>query len=101
MATALASTPDAIGLISWNEFSENTHVEPSEAHGASALRTLADIVGTAAQVEAMDDSSSPGANAGGPTGFGAITLLALTFGAVTLVGGLARRRRSGLHVRDP
>jgi hypothetical protein len=27
---ALRSSPDAIGLISWNEFSENTHIEPSE-----------------------------------------------------------------------
>ena len=26
---AATSSPDAIGLISWNEFSENTHVEPS------------------------------------------------------------------------
>ena len=26
---ATGSSPDAIGLISWNEFSENTHVEPS------------------------------------------------------------------------
>ena len=34
----LESSPDAIGLISWNEFSENSHVEPSEKHGARYLR---------------------------------------------------------------
>ena len=27
------SSPDVLGLISWNEFSENTHVEPSEQFG--------------------------------------------------------------------
>ena len=27
----VAPEPDAIGLISWNEFSENTHVEPSKS----------------------------------------------------------------------
>ena len=30
---AVAPRPDALGLISWNEFSENTHVEPSERYG--------------------------------------------------------------------
>src|SRR4030095_6211347 len=29
MSAAFQSSPDAIGLISWNEFSENSHVEPS------------------------------------------------------------------------
>jgi Glycosyl hydrolase family 99 len=38
--TALQSLPDAIGLISWNEFSENSHIEPSQAHGNLYLRVL-------------------------------------------------------------
>ena len=38
---AVRSSPDAIGLISWNEFSENSHVEPSERYGTTALETLA------------------------------------------------------------
>jgi len=41
---AVASSPDALGLISWNEFSENTHVEPSERYGNSALTDLARLV---------------------------------------------------------
>ncbi len=41
MDTALASIPDAIGLISWNEFSENTHLEPSEKYGTRYLEVLA------------------------------------------------------------
>ena len=40
--TALQSLPDAIGLISWNEFSENSHIEPSQAHGNLYLKVLAE-----------------------------------------------------------
>ena len=35
---AISSSPDALGLISWNEFSENT-VEPSERHGTVRYKT--------------------------------------------------------------
>jgi hypothetical protein len=38
--TALQSFPDAIGLISWNEFSENSHIEPSHDHGNLYLKVL-------------------------------------------------------------
>ena len=40
--TALQSFPDAIGLISWNEFSENSHVEPRQDHGNLYLKILAE-----------------------------------------------------------
>ena len=39
------SAPDAIGLISWNEFSENSHIEPSEVYGAQELEVLAERQG--------------------------------------------------------
>lgn len=39
---ALQSEPDVIGLISWNEFSENTHIEPSEKHNDQYLEVLAE-----------------------------------------------------------
>jgi hypothetical protein len=45
MRAALASSPDAIGLISWNEFSENSHVEPSCAYGAQSLSVIAGLRG--------------------------------------------------------
>ena len=48
MDGALASSPDAIGLISWNEFSENSHVEPSRRYGSTSLRVIADIRDTPA-----------------------------------------------------
>jgi hypothetical protein len=41
LGAAYASSPDAVGLISWNEFSENTHIEPSQQHGMEALEVLA------------------------------------------------------------
>jgi hypothetical protein len=42
LSTALQSLPDAIGLISWNEFSENSHIEPSQTFGNLYLRLLAE-----------------------------------------------------------
>jgi hypothetical protein len=40
---ATSSAPDAVGLISWNEFSENTHIEPSLEHGSRYLDVVADV----------------------------------------------------------
>lgn len=40
--TALESQPDALGIVSWNEFDENTQVEPSGKLGTRALEVLAD-----------------------------------------------------------
>jgi hypothetical protein len=57
--TAMSSSPDAIGIISWNEYSENSHIEPSEKFGNQYL----DIVGEykyIPQPRAQDfDSSEP------------------------------------------
>jgi hypothetical protein len=43
MQTAYQSSPDAVGLISWNEFSENSHIEPSENYGVRYLEVVADF----------------------------------------------------------
>ena len=58
--TAMQSSPDAIGLISWNEFSENSHVEPSENFGRRYLDVLTDIRNAPAPVVRNFDSSDPG-----------------------------------------
>lgn len=43
LQVAYNSGPDAIGLISWNEFSENSHIEPSNNFGMRYLEVLADF----------------------------------------------------------
>jgi hypothetical protein len=63
--TAMQSSPDAIGLISWNEFSENSHIEPSENYDDRYLKVLARIQDAPAPVVKNFDSSEPG-NTTGP-----------------------------------
>ncbi|MEO6502908.1 MAG: endo-1,3-alpha-glucanase family glycosylhydrolase [Jatrophihabitantaceae bacterium] len=60
-ATALKSSPDMLGLISWNEFSENTHVEPSKKHGDRYLEVLAELRHTSPPepLTAVDSSAQP------------------------------------------
>lgn len=43
MEAALQSAPDAIGLISWNEFSENSHIEPSKKYDSQYLKVLTEM----------------------------------------------------------
>lgn len=92
-ATARLSDPDAIGVISWNEFSENTHIEPSERFGASDINVLADLLGVRVDVDVPTDSSDPGdGDHWGLSAWGA--LLATGAAVVALpLGVLARRRR--------
>jgi hypothetical protein len=74
---ATRSAPDAVGLISWNEFSENTHVEPSREHGSRYLEVIADVRGAKLpELEAFDSSEPPptGVNYGVPL-LGGIALL--------------------------
>jgi hypothetical protein len=60
---ATRSSPDAIGLISWNEFSENTHVEPSQRYGSRYLDVVADARGARLPELRDFDSSEPAATA--------------------------------------
>jgi len=46
LGAARASSPDAIGLISWNEFSESSYVEPSRRYG----RRYLDVLGSVARL---------------------------------------------------
>jgi hypothetical protein len=56
---AIQSLPDAIGLISWNEFSENSGVEPSKVNGDTSLKVLAELRKTNLSSLSGFDSSSP------------------------------------------
>jgi hypothetical protein len=92
-AAALASTPDAVGLISWNEFSENTHVEPSTQYGSRALDVVAELRRAPGPRLVGFDSDGTSTS----TGFG--NVLALTAGggalAILCLVGALRRRRTG------
>jgi hypothetical protein len=60
LATAFAAAPDAVGLISWNEFSENSYVEPSQKFGRRYLDVLHETQTTVAPNVENLDSSAPG-----------------------------------------
>jgi hypothetical protein len=65
-SAALSSSPDVLGLISWNEFSENSYVEPSQKYGSFYLDTLRELRGATLPANASaQDSSSTGAAAAG------------------------------------
>lgn len=100
-AGAMASSPDAIGLISWNEFSENTYIEPSVRFGNHYLRALADLTGSPPPAAVDFDSSGPS---------GRVTRgneIALRLGLVGALGGIMlgasvvaiRRNRGGKYLR--
>ena len=56
---ARSSEPDAIGVISWNEFSENTHIEPSERYGATDINVLADLLGAGEDIPGHRTAATP------------------------------------------
>lgn len=61
MKVAFSSVPDAIGVISWNEFSETSHVEPSCLYGTQELSVLASLLGgTLPAVNALCDQIALG-----------------------------------------
>jgi hypothetical protein len=101
-ATAVRSEPNMLGLISWNEFSENTYVEPSHNYGYLALDVLH-------QLRASTTSASPSPPAPAFSPAAARTnvspwpnVLLLSGFALALVGAVAvlsyaRRRRVRRH----
>ena len=98
-ATALNSSPDALGLISWNEFSENTYIEPSQKYGNRYLQLLAQLRQAAPPALAEGtDSSDPGGGSGNssadwPAALRLPIFLLGLLGSVTTLGWWLRRRR--------
>lgn len=92
MDGAVKASPDAVGVISWNEFSENTHIEPSEGYGARYLEVLADIAGGALPAGEFDSSepASTGTSYGLPLLGAVVGLVAVTLGVIVW-----RRRQQG------
>ena len=56
---ALSSSPDAVGIISWNEISENSYIEPSQNLGTQYLDLLGQIDRLPAPQIIEFDSSIP------------------------------------------
>jgi hypothetical protein len=71
-------------VISWNEFSENTHVEPSRRYGLSSLNVLADVLGAHVTFEGDLDSSEATSKVGyaKPFLFGCGLVLVTGIGAI-------------------
>jgi hypothetical protein len=92
---AVDSSPDAVGIVSWNEFSENSHIEPSQRFGNESLRALASILSAKVPDVIAADSSDPPGGGGFPVR--PVALLLVAFGIVIAsFGALTRRRvRSG------
>jgi len=90
---AVASAPDAVGIISWNEFSENSQIEPSLNHGTESLEVIADLNGAKVPVIRDFDSSAPAARSESSfRSLAAIVLIVLIIaGGTTLIG---RRREA-------
>ena len=59
--TAMSSTPDALGIISWNEFSENSYIEPSLAYGRQYLDVITAVNRVPSPSGGDFDSSEPAA----------------------------------------
>ena len=103
---ALRSSPDAIGLISWNEFSENSHIEPSVNYGTKALEVLFNgHAGAQSQTQTFDFDSSASVVGVAPYSdiynlfvFGAL----IVFLVFTVIVAVVRHRgRSNITVNQP
>jgi hypothetical protein len=57
----MTSAPDALGIISWNEFSENSYIEPSQNYGFTYLNILSEINHLPVPQIGEFDSSEPAA----------------------------------------
>jgi len=55
---ALNTSPDVLGLISWNEFSENSYVEPSKSFGDTYLKLVGDLTAALPAIGSPADSSA-------------------------------------------
>lgn len=98
---ARSSHPDAVGVISWNEFSENSHVEPSQRDGTTELVALARSLGGRAVVPARLHPTHVLDRETGLTGWGAILGLLLVAAAANFLIALRRRGHEGPYPLVP
>ena len=102
-SAAVRSSPDVLGLISWNEFSENSYVEPSDRYGYQALGVLRQLRGTS--VPAPSGPAAPsdtggrvagGAAAATPGWPDVLRASVFTLALIAVAGGIGivRRRKT-------
>ena len=96
-ATAARSSPNMLGLISWNEFSENSHVEPSKHYGYQSLDVLRQLHGTPAPNPASPASLPAPALSPWPN---VLRLSAFALALVAAVALLSYARRRHSHRRS-
>jgi hypothetical protein len=95
MAVIGEAHPDAIGIISWNEFSENSHIEPSVDHGYAYVDVVRDARGLAGLPEVESDSSEDPITPDSAFPERLLALLVLVLvPIVSLIAVLRRARRS-------
>ena len=96
-AAATRSSPNMLGLISWNEFSENSHVEPSKHYGYQSLDVLRQLHGTPAPNPASPASLPAPALSPWPN---VLRLSAFALALVAAVALLSYARRRHSHRRS-
>jgi hypothetical protein len=96
---AVSSSPDVLGLISWNEFSENSYVEPSQAFGSRYLDVLRDLTAARApNPPQATDSSDTAVSVRGRLLPNVVVLAVFPLILIAVVVGITvhrRRRQSG------
>lgn len=97
LANAFATSPDGIGIISWNEWSENTYIEPGHKYGEQELTALRNYLRAHSQGVATP-AAADSAGGGGSAWTGAraaLTLTAVMAGLALVLAERQRRRRHG------
>ena len=92
-AAAARSSPNMLGLISWNEFSENSYVEPSKQYGYQSLDVLRQLRGNTAPRPASP-VRSPGTTLSPWPNVLRLSAFALTLVVAVGLLGYVRRRNS-------
>jgi hypothetical protein len=98
LSNAFATSPDCVGLISWNEWSENTYIEPGHKYGDKEITVLRNYLlqrASGAPVRGSGGDSSEGESSSTWTGArAALTLVVFTAaGALVLLAKERRKRR--------
>jgi hypothetical protein len=101
---ATHSSPDALGVISWNEWSENTYIEPGRRYGSEELHTLRDYLaalnGSRDTPNRISGQVLRSSSQSGWTGLRAAAILVVLTGIGIVVLGIVSRRNARSVPRD-